>query len=195
MDQALRENLLDWLRIPSISTGGGDPADRERAAEWVCARVRAAGGEAALERIGDGNPLAVGELRAADPDAPTVLIYGHYDVQGIGDPDAWESPPFEPTQRGERRGWQGELQFDLFRHGLTLPQSPNTWRHKAMTGRRAASASSSGTRDCRSLRRWRCCRRRPATARSTTPGVPATAGGSGRRWSGRSPSGRLARPT
>ncbi len=46
MDQALRENLLDWLRIPSISTGGGDPADLERAAEWVCERVRAAGGEA-----------------------------------------------------------------------------------------------------------------------------------------------------
>ena len=52
--------------------------------------------------MGDGNPLAVGELRAADPGAPTVLIYGHYDVQGIGDPDAWESPPFEPAQRGER---------------------------------------------------------------------------------------------
>jgi len=102
MDQALRENLLDWLRIPSISTGGGDPADLERAAEWVCERVRAAGGEAGLERIGDGNPLAVGELRSADPGAPTVLIYGHYDVQGIGDPDAWQSPPFEPAERGER---------------------------------------------------------------------------------------------
>src|SRR4051812_11112831 len=102
MDQALRENLLDWLRIPSISTGGGDPADLRRAAEWVCERVRAAGGDAELVTIGDGNPLAVGDLRAADQNAPTVLIYGHYDVQGIGDPEAWESPPFEPAQRGER---------------------------------------------------------------------------------------------
>ncbi len=102
MDQALHENLLDWLRIPSISTGGGDPADLRRAAEWVCERVRAAGGEAELVTIGDGNPLAVGDLRAADPGAPTVLIYGHYDVQGVGDLDAWESPPFEPAQRGGR---------------------------------------------------------------------------------------------
>ncbi len=102
MDDALLENLLDWLRIPSISTGGGDPHDLHRAAEWVCERVRAAGGEAGLVTFADGNPLAVGELRAADPGAPTVLIYGHYDVQGIGDPDAWESPPFEPTVRGER---------------------------------------------------------------------------------------------
>lgn len=102
VDQALLENLLDWLRIPSISTGGGDPRDLHRAAEFVAARVRAAGGEAELVTIGEGNPLAVGELRAADADAPTVLIYGHYDVQGIGAPDAWSSPPFEPEIRDGR---------------------------------------------------------------------------------------------
>ncbi len=103
MDQALRENLLDWLRIPSISTGGGEPADL-RAGRRMGLRAGPGGRRRgrAWCAIGDGNPLAVGDLRAADPDAPTVLIYGHYDVQGIGDPDAWESPPFEPTQRGER---------------------------------------------------------------------------------------------
>src|SRR4029079_5045623 len=46
MDQRLLDDLLDWLRIPSISTGGGDPADLERAAAWVVQRVSAAGGEA-----------------------------------------------------------------------------------------------------------------------------------------------------
>jgi acetylornithine deacetylase/succinyl-diaminopimelate desuccinylase-like protein len=79
MDQRLLDDLLDWLRIPSISTGGGDPADLERAAAWVAQRVSGAGGEARVV-VTDGNPLAVGELRAAREDAPPVLIYGHYDV-------------------------------------------------------------------------------------------------------------------
>ena len=98
----LLDQLVDWLRIPSISTGGGDPADLERAAEWAADHVRRAGGEAELVRIGDGNPLAVGDLRAARADAPTVLIYGHYDVQGAGDLSAWTSPPFEPEVRDGR---------------------------------------------------------------------------------------------
>src|SRR4051812_16992077 len=94
----LRDELDDWLRIPSISTGGGDPADLVRAADWVVDRVRAAGGEAETVVLGGGNPLAVGELRASRAvAAPTVLIYGHYDVQSVGAADAWQSPPFEPT--------------------------------------------------------------------------------------------------
>jgi acetylornithine deacetylase/succinyl-diaminopimelate desuccinylase-like protein len=98
---ALREELSEWLRIPSISTGDGDPADLRRAAEWVVERVREAGGEAQVVETGM-NPLAVGDLRAAAAEAPTVLIYGHYDVQSVGDPAAWESPPFEPTVRDGR---------------------------------------------------------------------------------------------
>jgi acetylornithine deacetylase/succinyl-diaminopimelate desuccinylase-like protein len=74
----------------------------EAAATWVLERVRGSGGEADLVRIDGGNPLAVGELRAARPDAPTVLIYGHYDVQGPGELDAWTSPPFEPEIRDGR---------------------------------------------------------------------------------------------
>jgi acetylornithine deacetylase/succinyl-diaminopimelate desuccinylase-like protein len=101
MHDVLLEELTDWLRIPSISTGDGDPADLRRAAEWVVERVRAAGGDAEVVET-DGNPLAVGELRAATADAPTVLIYGHYDVQSVGSPEAWESPPFEPDIREAR---------------------------------------------------------------------------------------------
>jgi acetylornithine deacetylase/succinyl-diaminopimelate desuccinylase-like protein len=101
MDQRLLDDLMDWLRIPSISTGGGDPADLERAAAWVVQRVNAAGGEARVVPTG-GSPLAVGELSANREGAPTVLIYGHYDVQSPGSLEAWTSPPFEPSIRDGR---------------------------------------------------------------------------------------------
>jgi acetylornithine deacetylase/succinyl-diaminopimelate desuccinylase-like protein len=103
MADALLDDLFDWLRIPSISTGGGDPADLQRAAEWAAQKVRDAGGEAELVRIGDGNPLVIGELRASSgEDAPTILIYGHYDVQGVGDQALWDTSPFEPVVRDGR---------------------------------------------------------------------------------------------
>jgi acetylornithine deacetylase/succinyl-diaminopimelate desuccinylase-like protein len=98
----LLDDLIDWLAIPSVSTGGGDPAAIERAAAWVLERVHAAGGSGELVRVGKGNPLAVGELAAARPDAPTVLIYGHYDVQAAGPEELWTSPPFAPEVRDGR---------------------------------------------------------------------------------------------
>jgi acetylornithine deacetylase/succinyl-diaminopimelate desuccinylase-like protein len=101
-DAPILDELLGWLRIPSISTGGGDPADLERAAAWAADRVRGAGGAVDLVRIDGGNPLVVGDLRAATEDAPTVLIYGHYDVQGPGDLGLWSSPPFAPEVRDGR---------------------------------------------------------------------------------------------
>jgi acetylornithine deacetylase/succinyl-diaminopimelate desuccinylase-like protein len=101
VNEALLEELTDWLRIPSISTGDGDPADLRRAAEWVVERVRAAGCEGEVVET-SLHPLAVGDLRAAQAGAPTILIYGHYDVQSVGDPAAWQTPPFEPDVRGGR---------------------------------------------------------------------------------------------
>jgi acetylornithine deacetylase/succinyl-diaminopimelate desuccinylase-like protein len=97
----LLDELIDFLRIPSVSTGGGDEAALRRAAEWVCERIEAAGGEAAPVET-PRHPLAVGELPAAREDAPTVLVYGHYDVQDPGPLDAWRSPPFEPEVREGR---------------------------------------------------------------------------------------------
>jgi acetylornithine deacetylase/succinyl-diaminopimelate desuccinylase-like protein len=98
----LLDQLVDWLRIPSISTGEGDPAELRRAAEWAAAHVEAAGGSVELVTLDGGNPLVVGDLNAATQSAPTVLIYGHYDVQGPGDVQAWSSPPFEPEVRDGR---------------------------------------------------------------------------------------------
>jgi acetylornithine deacetylase/succinyl-diaminopimelate desuccinylase-like protein len=98
----LRDELDEWLRIPSVSTGGGDPAALQRACDWVCERIEAAGGRAEAVTVDGGHPIAIGELRCSRPDAPTVLSYGHYDVQAPGPPEAWDSPPFEPTERGGR---------------------------------------------------------------------------------------------
>lgn len=101
MTDSLLDALCDWLRIPSISSGGGDDADLRRAAEWACERIAAAGGSADVLQ-GYGNPLAVGELRSSRPGAPTVLVYGHYDVQSPDPRELWTSGPFEPVVRDGR---------------------------------------------------------------------------------------------
>jgi len=97
------EELFEWLRIPSISADPAHAADVRRAGEWLCERLRAAGGTAELVDW-HGQPLAVGELRASSgaESAPTVLVYGHFDVQPPAPLEQWDSPPFEPTVRD---GW------------------------------------------------------------------------------------------
>ena len=96
------DELAEFLRIPSISADPERAADVAKAGEWVCELIRAAGGEAELLDW-HGQPLAVGELPAShEPDsAPTVLCYGHFDVQPPDPLALWESPPFEPEIRGE----------------------------------------------------------------------------------------------
>jgi acetylornithine deacetylase/succinyl-diaminopimelate desuccinylase-like protein len=101
MTKPILDEVIDLVRIPSVSTGGGDPYALRAAAHWIAERLDAAGGEPALIET-RGNPLVVGELRASRPDAPTVLIYGHYDVQGPGPLDLWDSDPFEPEVRKGR---------------------------------------------------------------------------------------------
>jgi acetylornithine deacetylase/succinyl-diaminopimelate desuccinylase-like protein len=102
IDPAWLEELSELLRIPSVSADASHLEDVRRAGEWVCDFVRAAGGECELVERG-GRPLVIGELRASnDADAAaTVLVYGHFDVQPPAPLDEWESPPFEPTIRGE----------------------------------------------------------------------------------------------
>src|SRR3954454_13747916 len=101
MNDALLAELTEWLRIPSISTGEGTAEDRVRGAEWAAAKGRGAGGQADLVTIDGGHPVVIGDLRGPEG-APTVLIYGHYDVQGEGDASLWTTPPFEPTVRDGR---------------------------------------------------------------------------------------------
>jgi len=91
------ENLGDFLAIPSVSADPSHAGDVRRAAEWVGERVRAAGGEA--ETREDGR-LLVGEI-PGPAGAPTVLVYGHYDVQPPDPLELWESDPFAAEVRGE----------------------------------------------------------------------------------------------
>ena len=96
------DELAEFLRIPSVSADPARAADVKRAGEWVCELVRGAGGECEIVDW-HGQPLAVGELRASsEPErAPTVLCYGHFDVQPPDPLALWESPPFEPEIRGD----------------------------------------------------------------------------------------------
>ncbi len=94
------KELEAFLRIPSISADPAHAADVRRAAEWVRDFVVAAGGRAELEER-QGRPLVVGEIPASTQAdlAPTVLLYGHVDVQPPDPLDRWQTPPFEPTVR------------------------------------------------------------------------------------------------
>ncbi len=100
MNQTMFDELLELLRIPSISSGGGDPADLRRAAEWLRDKIIRSGGTSEILTTA-GNPLVVGDL-AGPKGAPTILIYGHYDVQSADPLEEWDSPPFEPTVRGDK---------------------------------------------------------------------------------------------
>jgi acetylornithine deacetylase/succinyl-diaminopimelate desuccinylase-like protein len=100
-DTAYLDELSELLRIPSISADAEHAGDVRSAGEWVCDRIRAGGGEAELVDW-HGRPLAVGEVRASNGEnAPTVLCYGHFDVQPPAPLDLWDSEPFEPEVRGE----------------------------------------------------------------------------------------------
>jgi acetylornithine deacetylase/succinyl-diaminopimelate desuccinylase-like protein len=134
------EELKEWLRIPSIS---GDPACRDdvrRSAEWLAAKLREIGFptvEIWETASGEGLPTVFAEWPSGDADAPTVAVYGHHDVQPVTPLDLWETPPFEPTVRGERlyaRGAaddKGQLSFHLL--GLKA--------HLAATGRSAPAVN------------------------------------------------------
>jgi acetylornithine deacetylase/succinyl-diaminopimelate desuccinylase-like protein len=94
------DELAEFLRIPSISADTVHREDVQRAGAWVCALIRAAGGDCEIVDW-HGQPLAIGEIRAStNADiAPTVLCYGHFDVQPPDPLELWDSPPFEPEVR------------------------------------------------------------------------------------------------
>jgi acetylornithine deacetylase/succinyl-diaminopimelate desuccinylase-like protein len=98
------DDLAALARIPSVSAAGYDPAHVARSAEATAELLAKSG----LERVEiltlpDTHPYVVAEWLHAGPDAPTVLVYAHHDVQPPGRESFWRSPPFEPTRRGDGR--------------------------------------------------------------------------------------------
>ena len=98
------EQLYELLRIESVSSDGAHPRELRAAADWVADLI---GGATVTEE--HGNPLVDGLIPASVAGAPTVIAYGHYDVQAPGPIELWDSPPFEPQVRD---GW-------LFGRGVT----------------------------------------------------------------------------
>ena len=100
-EQASLDELLTLLRIPSVSTTPKHRADVTRAGKWVANRLRRAGVPEVEVRTTPGHPVVLGRWHVGD-ERPTVLIYGHYDVQPPEPLDLWESPPFAPAIRDGR---------------------------------------------------------------------------------------------
>ena len=96
--EAFLEGLKTFLRIPSISTLTENKPDIRRAAEFARDELSRAGLKAELIE-GEGNPLVYAEWTGA-PGKPTILFYGHYDVQPPDPLEEWKSAPFEPEVRG-----------------------------------------------------------------------------------------------
>ncbi len=97
--ERFRNELLELLRIPSVS---GDPAHAEdirRAAQWLARHLRAMGVKGARVMPTAGHPVVYAEWLGAGPDKPTVLVYGHYDVVPAEMEDGWETQPFEPVEQ------------------------------------------------------------------------------------------------
>lgn len=96
-----RNRLFDFLEIPCISTDPQAKPEMKRGAEWVLKFFHDCGIEAQLCET-DGHPAIIADTGEADGDAPTILVYGHYDVQPTGDLALWQSKPFEPVIRDGR---------------------------------------------------------------------------------------------
>ncbi|NGN68378.1 dipeptidase [Streptomyces sp. A7024] len=127
--------LAEWIRIPSVSADPERAGDVRRSAEWLAAKLRETGFPVAEVWETAGLPAVFAEWRAAEPDAPTVLVYGHHDVQPAARADGWRTEPFEatPSDDGARLYGRGAAddKGQVFFHTLGLKA------HLHATGRSA----------------------------------------------------------
>ncbi len=132
--------LTEWLAIPSISTLRANRADMTAAAQWVADKMQTAG----LEHVEiiptgtaekPGHALVYADWLHAGPDKPTVLIYGHYDVQPVDPINLWHTPPFQPTVR------TGPLGEDIYARGAADDKGQTFIHVKAVEAMLATAGS------------------------------------------------------
>ncbi|MET9059887.1 dipeptidase [Streptomyces antibioticus] len=130
---AFLDDLAEWLRIPSVSAQPDHAPDVRRSADWLAAKLQETGFPVVEVWPTAGAPAVYAEWPSDDPEAPTVLVYGHHDVQPAAVEDGWDSDPFEPVVRGNRLYARGAAddKGQVFFHTLGVRA------HLAATGRTA----------------------------------------------------------
>lgn len=126
--------LCEWIKIPSIGVDPAHGPDVQRSAEWLAAQLRADGWpEVRVWDDGPALPAVFACWPAADPEAPTVLVYGHHDVQPVDPIERWQHPPFEPVISGDEIRGRGasDDKGQVLMHLLAVKA------HLAATGRNA----------------------------------------------------------
>ncbi|MDX8055653.1 M20/M25/M40 family metallo-hydrolase [Lentzea sp. BCCO 10_0798] len=130
--------LCEWIRIPSIGVDPAHHADVRRSAEWLANALREDGWpEVAIWGDGPALPAVFACWPAGDPDAPTVLVYGHHDVQPVDPVQRWDHPPFEPVISGDEIRGRGasDDKGQVAMHLLAVKA------HLAATGQNAPSVT------------------------------------------------------
>ncbi|MFL4490284.1 dipeptidase [Streptomyces sp. VTCC 41912] len=134
---AFLADLVQWLRIPSVSADPGRTEDVRRSADWLAAKLAETGFPVAEVWDTEGLPAVFAEWPSGDPTAPTVLVYGHHDVQPAAREDGWHTDPFEPVTVGGRLYARGAAddKGQVFFHTLGVRA------HLAATGRTAPAVN------------------------------------------------------
>lgn len=126
--------LVEWVAIPSIGVDPEHHVDVRRSAEWLADRLRGDGWpEVEVWDHGPALPAVFACWPAEDPDAPTVLVYGHHDVQPVDPVQRWHHPPFEPVISGDELWGRGASDDK----GQVLMHLLAVRAHLAATGRNA----------------------------------------------------------
>ncbi|OEV30823.1 peptidase M20 [Streptomyces nanshensis] len=134
---AFLDDLVEWLRIPSVSADPEHAGDVRRSAEWLAEKLTATGFPVAEVWETPGAPAVFAEWPSGDPDAPTVLVYGHHDVQPASRSDGWHSDPFVPEERDGRLYARGAADDK----GQVLFHTLGVRAHLAATGRTSPAVS------------------------------------------------------
>jgi acetylornithine deacetylase/succinyl-diaminopimelate desuccinylase-like protein len=123
--------LKEYLSIPSISTLPENKKDVEAAARWLKAQLESIGMERVEIMDTGGHPVVRGDWLKASSGKPTVLVYGHYDVQPVDPLDQWTTSPFDPTIKGEYIFARGAA--DMKGQGHALLKALESWSKKTST--------------------------------------------------------------